>query len=128
LRSFEAVFSPLDAQGLPRKLYDRSTGIIDLETAKAWQPYDIRLKLERNWSELGPKLAGKLHITMGEEDTFFLEGATRKLAEALQALGSDAEITMVPGANHMNLVTDDIRQRRREQMTAAFLKHHPQSN
>lgn len=125
LRSFEAVFSPLDAEGLPRKLYDRTSGRIDPDTARAWQPYDIRLKLERNWSELGPKLTGKLHVTMGEEDTFFLDGAARKLAEALKALGSDAEVTMVPGANHMNLMTAELAQRRREQMTAAFLKHHP---
>ncbi len=43
LSSFEAVFSPLDQDGLPRKLWNRDTGVIDPEVAKAWEAYDIRL-------------------------------------------------------------------------------------
>ena len=75
LGSFEAVFSPLDRDGRPRKLWDRSTGAIDPEVAKAWEAYDIRLVLERNWPTLGPKLKGKLHVITGDLDTFYLEGA-----------------------------------------------------
>ena len=70
LGSFEAVFSPLDQNGHPRKLWDRSSGAIDPEVAKAWEAYDIRLVLERNWPVLGPKLKGKLHVIMGDMDTF----------------------------------------------------------
>ena len=90
LGSFEAVFSPLDRDGRPRKLWDRSTGAIDPEVAKAWESYDIRLVLERNWPTLGPKLKGKLHVITGGLDTFYLEGAVELLKESLTKLGSDA--------------------------------------
>ena len=79
LRSFEAVFSPLGPDGRPRRLWDRNTGAIDPEVAHAWEAYDIRLVLERNWPTLGPKLAGKLHVFTGALDTFYLEGAVRLL-------------------------------------------------
>ena len=79
LASFEAVFSPRGADGRPRPLWDRATGAVDPETARAWEKYDIRRKLEREWKTLGPKLAGKLHVYTGAEDTFYLEGAVRLL-------------------------------------------------
>ncbi len=125
LRSFEAVFSPLGKDGLPRKLWDRKTGRIDPEVARAWEAYDIRLKLERNWKTLGPKLAGKLHIVIGELDTFYLEGAVRQLKGALKEIGSDAEIEIVPGASHGSVVTAKLIKRIRRQMSQAFFKHHP---
>lgn len=126
LRSFEAVFSPLDPQGEPARLWDRRSGQINPQVADAWQAYDIRLLLERNWEQLGPKLAGKLHISTGEFDTFLLEGAVRRLAETLRQLGSDAEVEIVPGRNHFNLLDSASVERDRRQMSAAFLRHHPQ--
>jgi S-formylglutathione hydrolase FrmB len=125
LRSFEAVFSPLGKDGLPRRLWDRRNGRIDPEVAKAWEPYDIRLVLERHWAELAPKLAGKLHVTTGSIDTFYLEGAVRRLAESLKALGSDAEVTVVEGKDHANLLTPEFFQTIRRQMSEAFLRAHP---
>jgi acetyl esterase/lipase len=120
LRSFEAVFSPLDADGLPRRLWDRASGQIDPEVAKAWQAYDIRLKIERNWQALAPKLRGKLHITTGGLDTFYLEGAVERLADSLRQLGSDAQITFVPGADHTTVLTPDYFRQARQQMSAAY--------
>jgi len=119
LRSFEAVFSPLDPDGRPRRLWDRSTGAIDPETARAWEAYDIRLVLERNWKTLGPKLAGKLHVFTGGLDTFYLEGAVRLLGDSLQALGSDAVVEVVAGKDHMNLLDPDLAARFDREMKAA---------
>ena len=100
LQSFEAVFSPRGRDGKPRKLWDRETGRIDEDVARAWKQYDIRLKLEREWPELKPKLAGKLHIICGDQDTFWLDLAVVKLRNALTELGSDAQVEIVPGAGH----------------------------
>jgi hypothetical protein len=122
LRSFEAVFSPLGADGQPRQLWDRRTGRIDPEVARAWQQYDIRLKLQRNWQELGPKLAGKLHVITGQYDTFYLEGAVRNLGETLKSLGSDAAVEIVPGKDHSNVLTADLLARIRREMSAAYLR------
>ena len=125
LRSFEAVFSPLDADGQPQKLWDRRTGQIDPAVAKAWEKYDIHLILERNWPALGPQLAGKLHIITGELDTFYLDGAVRKLAESLKALGSDAAIEIVPGKGHSDVRTPELVRRIFREMTASFRRAHP---
>ena len=81
--------------------------------------------LEKNWPTLGPKLAGKLHVVMGEEDTFYLEGATKLLKESLARLGSDAAIEFAPGRTPFHLLTPDLRGRIRREMTTAFLKNHP---
>lgn len=98
--SFEAVFSPRGSDGRPVPLFDRATGKVDPAVAKAWEPYDIRLKLEREWKQIGPKLAGKVHVYAGEEDNFYLEGAARLLKASLKELGSDAVVEIVPGMPH----------------------------
>ena len=108
LGSFEAVFSPLDRDGRPRKLWDRSTGAIDPEVAKAWEAYDIRLVLERNWPTLGPKLKGKLHVITGDLDTFYLEGAVKLLKESLAKLGSDAVVEIIPNRDHGTLLDPEL--------------------
>lgn len=122
LHSFEAVFSPRGQDGTPRLMWDRRTGAIDLEVAKRWEKYDIHLKLKRNWNTLGPKLKGKLHVIMGDTDTFYLEGATIKLKAALEELGSDAKIEIVPGKNHFNLLDSNVMLRIRREMVDRFLE------
>lgn len=98
--SFEAVFSPRGADGRPVELFDRATGLVNASTAGAWGVYDIRGVIERDWKTLGPKLAGKVHVVAGGEDTFYLEGAVERLADAMKKLGSDADIQVVEGMPH----------------------------
>ena len=124
LRSFEAVFSPKGSDGLPRKLWDRTTGRIDPETARAWQRYDLRLLLEANWTMLGAKLAGKLHVATGELDTFYLDGPVRLLADSLGRLGSDAQIELVAGVGHGGVITGARVSAIRRQMSEVFRQHH----
>jgi hypothetical protein len=119
LSSFEAVFSPLDRAGRPRKLWDRSSGAIDPEAARAWERYDIRLVLERDWPRLGPKLKGKLHIVTGGVDNFYLEGAVKRLQESLARLGSDAAIEIVPNRDHSTVLDDRLAERLDREMREA---------
>ncbi|HMP01155.1 MAG TPA: alpha/beta hydrolase-fold protein [Gemmatales bacterium] len=125
LASFEAVFSPRMPNGQPRLLWDRDTGAVDPVTAKAWEKYDINLVLERNWSTLEPKLRGKLHVYMGELDTFYLEGATIKVKETLARLGSDAKVEIFPGKDHGSLLGRDLIQRMAKEMADQFRNHQP---
>jgi S-formylglutathione hydrolase FrmB len=127
LASFEAVFSPKGPDGRPRPLWERRTGAIDPDVARAWQPYDIRLRLVADWDRLGPKLAGKLHVYTGADDTFYLDGATRLLKDALARLGSDAAVEIFPGKHHGDLLDAALRQRIAREMAATFRKHHPGS-
>ncbi len=124
LRSFEAVFSPLDAAGQPQRLWDRQTGRIDPRVAAAWEKYDIRLVLERSWTELEPKLRGKLHIIAAELDTFYLEGAVINLRESLRQLGSDADIRILAGHSHGSMLTPEFLAGLRREMSQQFFRHH----
>jgi hypothetical protein len=126
LDSFDAVFSPRGLHGQPKPLWDRDTGAIDPEVAGHWQKYDIRLILENNWKTLGPKLAGKLHVYTGSEDTFYLEGAVALLKESLAKLGSDAVVEIVPGRNHSNLVDTKMRERIGNEMAEMFQRNNQQ--
>jgi hypothetical protein len=119
LGSFEAVFSPRGTDGQPVRLWDRKSGAIRTDVAKDWEKYDIRLILERTWTKLGPKLKGKLHVYMGDVDTFYLDGATRLLKESLTALGSDAVIELFPGKDH-GLVDRALRERINKEMAATL--------
>jgi Putative esterase len=121
LTSFEAVFSPKGPDGNPKKLWDRKTGAIDPTAAKAWEKYDIRLKLDREWKTLGPKLAGKLHVWCGDLDTFYLDGAARLLKKQMADLGSDAVVEMFPNKTHA-LVDQRLRARMSEEMAATLKK------
>ncbi len=98
--SFDDVFSPRGPDGLPVRLFNWETGAINRDVAEAWKKYDISIVLRSNWDELGPKLAGKLHIYVGTLDNFRLNEAVELLKTDLDILGSDAEIVIVDGATH----------------------------
>lgn len=119
LGSFEAVFSPRGKDGKPLQLWNRITGAVNHDVALAWKKYDIGATLRTNWKELGPKLKGKLHVYMGTQDTFYLDGAVELLQKDLKALGSDAIIELLPG-DHGTLMTSSLRSRIDKQMAEAW--------
>lgn len=73
---WEATYSPVDGDGYPRDLWNPDTGEIDKEVAAYWREnYDLRYILQRDWQRLGPKIAGKLHIYVGDMDNYYLNNA-----------------------------------------------------
>ena len=73
---WQAVFSPVGADGYPAQIWDVNTGVINKDVAKYWQEhYDLNFIMQRDWATLGPKLVGKLHITVGDMDTWYLNNA-----------------------------------------------------
>lgn len=73
---WEAVFSPMDDDGYPKRAWDKRTGDIDADVIGYWREnYDLRYILERDWDTLGPKLEGKLHIYVGDMDNYYLNNA-----------------------------------------------------
>ncbi len=122
MRSFDAVFSPLDSKGEPMRCWHTATGQVDPEVAEYWKRYDISLILAENWDKLKEPLAGKIHIAMGDLDTFYLEGATFRLADRLKELGSDAQIEIVPGASHS--LPPAVIQKMRKKMMEIYLKNY----
>lgn len=99
--TYDDVFSPTLPSGKPAPLLNRSTGAIDPDVAAYWEShYDITRLLQDRWGVLGPQLSGKLHVFVGTQDTFHLEGSVALMRDAMQQLGSDAEFGFAPGADH----------------------------
>ena len=84
--AWEAVYGPVSADGYPKPLWDKLTGKIDPAVAVYMRDhdYDIRYYLEKNWAQIGPQLAGKLHIYCGDMDNFYLNLAVYKLEDFLR--------------------------------------------
>jgi hypothetical protein len=82
---FEAAFGPVGIDGYVKPLFDKRTGEIDHSVAEYWKEnFDLRHILEKGWATLGPKLVGKLHIYVGDMDTFYLNNAVRLLERFLE--------------------------------------------
>jgi Putative esterase len=79
-----ATYSPRGKDGRPLPLWDPQTGAIDQQVAETWKKYDLRMVLEENWTTLGPKLEGKLHVYVGDADDYFLNNAVVRLQKFLE--------------------------------------------
>jgi hypothetical protein len=107
LASFEWVFSPRGADGRPEPLFNRSTGEIDSDVASYWRThYDIVERLNRDWSSVGHDLQGKIHLFVGTDDTFYLDGAAHSLQSTLDRLGGQAQFTFLPGRSHFDVYVE----------------------
>jgi hypothetical protein len=82
---WQAVYSPVGDDGYPKPIYDPITGVIDHAVAKYWQAhYDLRYILQRDWKTLGPNLVGKLHFSVGDMDTYYLNNAVHLMQDFLE--------------------------------------------
>jgi putative esterase len=80
---WEATYSPVGPDGYPRRLWNKSTGEIDKSVAEQWKKYDMLQILRTNWPALGPRIANKLHVYVGDMDSYYLNDAVEKLNEFL---------------------------------------------
>src|SRR3569623_1257728 len=97
IASFEWVFSPRGIDGRPVPLFDRATGRIDPAVVAYWHDnYDIANILARDWAALKPDLDGKIHLTVGTADTFYLDGPAHRLEAVMKALGAKTDFRYLP--------------------------------
>jgi hypothetical protein len=83
---WEAVFSPAGADGYPKRIWDKRTGVIDRDVAAFWRDhYDLVHIMSRDWSTLGPKLRGKITLNVGLSDNFFLNDAVYLAEDFLES-------------------------------------------
>jgi hypothetical protein len=101
---WQAVYSPAGADGYPAEIIDSKTGAIDKTVLAYWHDhYDLTAIMKRDWPTLGPKLEGKLHIAVGDGDTYFLNNAVHMLQTQLEATRnphSDATFQYGSGMPH----------------------------
>jgi hypothetical protein len=101
---WEATFSPVGADGYPQRIWDKRTGVIDHATADWWREHwDLRYILERDWSVLGPKLVGRLHVYVGDMDSYYLNDGVHLLETFLESTSNpyyQGEVAYGPRAPH----------------------------
>ena len=83
---WEAVYSPMDDDGYPKRAWNKRTGEINRDVVEYWREnYDLVHILKRDWDTLGPKLQGKLHIYAGDMDNYYLNNAVYLAEEFLES-------------------------------------------
>lgn len=84
---WQAVFSPVGADGYPKPIWDKRTGEIDRSVANYWRDnYDLVHIMQRDWEKgLGEKLRGKIHLYVGDLDNYYLENAVYLAQEFLES-------------------------------------------
>ena len=85
--SWNATYGPKGTDGLPAPLWNGKMGAIDKSVVEQWKKYDLKLVMEKNWKQLGPKLAGgKVNVWVGDADDYFLNVAVRRLKDSTDRL------------------------------------------
>ncbi len=101
---WEATYGPVGNDGYPVPIWNKKTGVIDKKVADYWkQHYDLRNILETNWATLGPKVADKINVYVGDADSYFLNMGVHKLDEFLKKTSNPkhtGEIVFQPMAPH----------------------------
>lgn len=89
---WESVYSPVGADGYPKPIWDRLTGVIDTSVAAYWREnFDLSYILRRDWKTLGPKLRGKLRIYVGDMDNYYLNNAVYEVERFLKQADPPAD-------------------------------------
>jgi len=80
-----AVYGPVGSDGYPQPLYDLLTGTINHQVADYMREhgYDLTYYLKENWPKIGNELRGKIHVYVGDMDTFYLNLAVYGMQEQL---------------------------------------------
>jgi hypothetical protein len=101
---WEAVFSPVAADGYPKPIWNKQTGIIDSSVAAYWKDhFDLSWIMKRDWPKIGKKLSGKIHIYCGDMDNYYLNNAvyfTEEMLKALQDPAYNGEVDYGDRAEH----------------------------
>jgi len=84
---WEAVFSPSDEDGYPKRLFDKYTGVIDTSVAAYWKEhFDLTHIIRRDWPKIGQQLKGKIHLYVGDMDSYYLNNAVYTAEDVLKKL------------------------------------------
>jgi hypothetical protein len=100
--AWNAVYGTLDDSGAPIPVWD-DNGNIEPDAVASWEAWDIERYLTENWNALSPALNGKLHITMGDMDNFYLNVGLRRLEASMAELSdppASARFDWIAGAGH----------------------------
>jgi putative esterase len=80
---WEATYSPVGNDGYPKRIWDKQTGAIDTSVAETWKKFDLLNVLKSNWATLGPRVANKINVYVGDMDSYYLNDAVENLNDFL---------------------------------------------
>ncbi|HEY7855877.1 MAG TPA: alpha/beta hydrolase-fold protein [Terriglobales bacterium] len=90
---WQAVFGPVGPDGYPANIWNPLTGAIDHKVAQYWHDhFDLDAWLESHWATLAPKLDGKLHVHVGDMDSYYLDNAVYMMQATIEK-HTDPKIT-----------------------------------
>ena len=83
MNAWDAVYGPVGPDGYPEELWNKRTGHIDHAVAEYMRDhgYDLRAYLAKNWATIGPDLVDKIHVYVGDMDTYYLNLAVYRLQD-----------------------------------------------
>jgi|GEM_PF-93749 len=100
---WNAAFGAQGANCYPLEPWDKVSGAIVPGAVDRWRGMDMSQVLRDNWDTLGPVLRGKLHVWVGTQDTYYLNGGVTALQNTIQALSGSstyAQFRYGEGAKH----------------------------
>jgi hypothetical protein len=106
MHSFDAVFSGKGADGNPEAICDPITGEVNPRVFEHWKNYDISLYLRTNWDKLQKDLYGKVRVSVGEQDNFYLNSAVHLLESEMKKLNTGFVFEYYPG-DHFTVSTPE---------------------
>ena len=84
---WEAVYSPVGKDGYPERIFDKYTGEINKKVAEHWKNnYDLVHIIQRDWPKIWNKLAGKIHLYVGDMDNYYLNNAVYTAEDMIRKL------------------------------------------
>jgi S-formylglutathione hydrolase FrmB len=127
--SWQAVWGTRDAAGRITPLYDPLTGALDRSEAERYRRHDIAALLEREPAKYAPIFATRVHVLVGDQDSYFLDEAVERLAARLATLpgGGGGYVRVLPGFDHRSIRRAPAYQAMTQEMLAALrgVAHEP---
>lgn len=108
LHSFDAVFGGFDKNGNRIRLVNINTGELNQNAIPSWKRYDLSIILRNNWSNLKKDLDGKIRISIGTSDNFYLHHAVKLLDNEMKNLDANMFFKYYPG-DHFTIFTEDYK-------------------
>jgi enterochelin esterase-like enzyme len=104
MHSFDAAFSKIGIDGRPQRICNYRSGEIDTPVFEHWKKYDISRYLLANWNSLKSDLDGKVRLTVGSSDNFYLNHAVQLLDSHMKQHNAKFETAYYPG-DHITVMT-----------------------
>jgi hypothetical protein len=88
LEIWEAAYGPVGKDGYPVPLWNKHTGVIDHSVALYMRDhgYDLTYYLKTHWAQYGKDWTGKIHVYVGDMDSYYLNLAVYDLEDVLNGL------------------------------------------